>query len=505
MSGCSLLTSVDHSKISDGTGGEISSAGQMGASGGNSSSDLSQGGTLSAQGGIPTAQGGTSSTEQTYASGGSSIVGTTSIPAATTYFDFPALPEQITTNLNHFLVAGSARSGQTVSLNDAPLPANALGPGNTFSVSVPLSQGTNVLSLSIESETSTTVQSKKTVTYDPTYSTADLQIVYVDVVVGKIYSNASAPAISGTIAIDPKNNAVIGIIQDKHIVGISPDNTEIYFSDRSVYSTSTHQQIRTLAFSATIASNGFLVSPDGTTLYSANQRLDVASNKLLTNLPIDITTGNSYGNAPTPGGPAITSDGKMIYCQSNIKVVHTELSADAGANVAISTGLGGGGNYISDLTLSPDDNTLLMSFYAAGGAVFPYDANTYKTSFTQVPSVGDFMGETSYLPNGNIVASSAGNPAEGGGGIVLLEPSKMTKLSRINLPLADNNAISKAGDIFISAGDASVTPPRIGINMYTAPDTTLVFQKHFALGVNGYIYSTGIPNFDQIRKIVIKE
>ena len=51
-----------------------------------------------------------------------------------------------------------------------------------------------------------------------------------------------------------------------------------------------------MAFSPTIAGNGFLVSPDGTRLYSQNERLEVASNTLLVNLPVSIVSGQLLGH-----------------------------------------------------------------------------------------------------------------------------------------------------------------------------------------------------------------
>jgi DNA-binding beta-propeller fold protein YncE len=120
--------------------------------------------------------------------------------------------------------------------------------------------------------------------------------------------------------VDEGRSVVVGQFETDplphHVVGTSPDGSEIYMTDRSVFGASLHQQTRTLAFSQDIVSNGFLVSPDGTRLYSHNERLDVAANTPLANLPVDITTGSSWAAAPIPGGPAISPDGGRIFCNN---------------------------------------------------------------------------------------------------------------------------------------------------------------------------------------------
>ncbi len=427
--------------------------------------------------------------------------------------DFTALPERLTTNLDHFLVAGYVLGGgPTISLNGTPLPASALGPRNTFAISVPLSQGDNVLALATESDASAdAVASTKTVTYDPSYSTANLKLVYVSVVGGGSTGSLSSPEVNGTVVIDPENDAVLGVIEGKQIVGISPDGREIYVSDRSVYSTATHQPLRKLALSHDLTTDGFLVSPDGTTLYSASsasvltERLDVASNTLLAPLPFNIQIGSGYDGAPAAGGPAISPDGKTIYCRTNdVLAINVDPESDGGFGTSVAAGFGGG-YYLSDLTVSPDGKTLLLSYYAAGGGTFPYNAETLQPLVDTMPGIGDFMGEASFLPNGNIVASSDGNPDQGGGRIVLIDGTTMVALSQIGLPMADNNAVSKNGDIFVAAGDAFSVPPNTGLLMLRAPANELIYVKQFALGVNAWVGTIGYPRFDQIRKIVIKE
>src|ERR1019366_9321857 len=83
-------------------------------------------------------------------------------------------------------------------------------------------------------------------------------------------------------------------------------------------STATHQVLPSpsspLTFSEPIPGDGFLVSPDGTRLYSKDEVLDVATNQVLPNrLPVNIETGWPFAG-PNQGGPAIPPDGKEIFC-----------------------------------------------------------------------------------------------------------------------------------------------------------------------------------------------
>lgn len=493
-SGIAGKASVGGSQSVGGISGVAGSSTTVGGSSENVGGGSSAvGGSSSGEGGI-SGVGGQLSEGGTLSIGGMTSAGGSGIPI----IDFPALPATFTTNLDHFLVAGSVTVEQTATINGDTLLESMYGPGGSFASIVLLSQGENVVGVEISTTMNLISRSEKTITYDPAYSTADHKLVYVDV----ILLTDVAPEISGTAVIDPVNNIVLGIIPDKHIVGISPNGEEIYFSDRSVYSTATHQQTDVLAFSADIPSNGFLVSPDGTMLYSRAERLDVATNALLANLPTDITTGSSWASAPIPGGPVITSDGARIFCGGYVRMIDTV------ANTVVDTGISV--SFASDLALSADDSLLFASQYAyTSGSVGIYDTQTYA-SVASVSGIGDFAGEIAVLPNGDFAVGSSGNPQSSTDGRVMLvhqsSPTStgFTKLDSKSIPLADNLAASEAGELFVSAGNTSL-PLRVGVDVYDASAGSLNLVKTIFLGVNGDVVSTGEPKNNQIKKIVVKE
>jgi DNA-binding beta-propeller fold protein YncE len=334
----------------------------------------------------------------------------------------------------------------------------------------------------------------RTANFAPTYSTASRRLIYVDAVTGV----AGSPSVDGTIVIDLDGNAPLGVIEGHHVVGISPDGSEFYMAVRSVFGTSLHQQTRTLAFSLDIVSNGFLVAPDGTRLYSHNERLDVATNTLLANLPVDITTGSSWDVAPIPGGPAISPDGGRIFCNNNINVIDTV------GNAVTDTRLSG--SFLSDLALSEDGTKLLVSVYGSGsGNVSMYDANTFA-SLGSASGLGDFAGEVKAVPGGKFaVVGSSGNPASPSGFISALNLQTYAVTSHASLPLGDNLAVSSNGEVIASSGETALFQ-RAGVGVYLIDAAGgLHLEKTFFLGINAFQSVVGRPTNDQIRRIVLKQ
>lgn len=119
--------------------------------------------------------------------------------------------------------------------------------------------------------------------------------------------------------------------------------------------------------------NGFLVSPDGTRLYSRNERLDVQANVLLGNMPLSIVTGSSWSGAPIPGGPAIFPDGRRIYCCNSLQIIDTQ------DNTAVAPPISG--SYLSDIALTPDESRILITSHSNGdGSLSAYDAATFESA-----------------------------------------------------------------------------------------------------------------------------
>jgi exo-beta-1,3-glucanase (GH17 family) len=407
--------------------------------------------------------------------------------------DFPALPALTETNIPTFVVASSTEPGNEVWLNGTPIPSDAMDEAGNFAVAVPLLEGDNPLELVIKSGEEIITTARKIVRFDEDFSTGGKRLIYVD----SVAAGEGVPAITGTIVIDLDNDTLLGLIEEEHVAGISPDGSEIYTSDRTVISANTHRELRTLPFTQDIPSNGFIVTPNGTRLYSRNERLDVPSNTLLDNLPIDITTGRySWCGAPRPGGPAISVNGQTIYCIAinNVKTVDTEDNIATSTNITITNA------YVGDIALSPDKNRILLSDYSyAQGRLRVYDAKTFGL-LAIISSLGDFAGEIALSQDGQrAIVGSAGNPRNGGGGVTVIDLDQLEMVSRTTVPLADNLATSGSNEFFVASGD------RLGIDVYVLePSGNLVRTKSFFLGINRFIQSTCNPKNDQVRKIVFK-
>ena len=145
-------------------------------------------------------------------------------PPAELIVDFGALPVTMTTNLPTFLVAGHTDPGNTVSVNGSPLPPEAIDEAGNFTVALPLAVGENVIELIVEAPASAVVsQESKTVTYDPAFSTLERRLLYVDVVDVVDGAENDRPELSGTVVIDLDGNTLLGLLQGKHVRGVSPD------------------------------------------------------------------------------------------------------------------------------------------------------------------------------------------------------------------------------------------------------------------------------------------
>ena len=407
--------------------------------------------------------------------------------------DFAALPALVETNIPAFVVAGYSEPGDSVFLNGALLLPEQIDSQGNFAATVPLVAGDNFLELVIKSGEDTLAAAMKAVRFNQSFNTCAKRLLYVNSV-----PIVGVPSLPGTIVIDLDNASVLGLIPDKYVVGISPNASEIYTSDRTVISTATCQELRMLAFSQEISTNSFLVSPGGTRLYSRNERLDVASNTVLGDkLPIDITTGSSWCSAPIPGGAAISSDGKFIYCGNNVRMINTE--DNTVENVGIS------GLYMSDIGLSPNDSMLLVSEYSyESGRLDIYDAYT-RQLLTTVYGLGDFSGEIAFSKDKKrAVVGSAGNPQNGGGRLTAVDLATLGTISQTLVPLADNVATSGNDEFFASSGESGLFR-RLGIDVFVLdPGGTLVRTKTFFLGINRFIVASCLPQNDQIRKIVFK-
>ncbi len=412
----------------------------------------------------------------------------------TPIIDFTALPAHIMTNLDTFVIAGyTVTTTNEVTVNGSALAAASMDAKGNFVASVTLATGDNLIDLTIRDQTGVQTTTTKIVTYDPAYSTAAKRLLYVDTVA----LGAGVPAVPGTIVIDVDADTILGLMPNRHVVGIAPQGTEVYFSDRTVFSTSSHQLLRTLGFTTDIPGNGFVVAPDGTRLYAGNERLDVSTNTRLDNLPVNITTGSSWNSAPIPGGPAISADGRLIYCCNSFTLIDTQVNT--------STQFAMAGNYLSDIAISPDQERLLFSRYSYGdGQISAYSTTEFSPLGT-VNGLGDFIGEIEFSRDGQFaVVGSAGNPASTSGQLSVVNLNDMRIVAQTTLPLADNLATSGYNEFYVASGENSLFR-RQGVSVFVLDRTgNLVRTKTYFLGINAFTPATGTPHQDQIRRIVFK-
>ncbi len=413
-------------------------------------------------------------------------------PTPTQTIDFTTLPAQFDTNVGTFVVAVSAGKGNQATVNGAVVPVDSQG---NVAFPISLKAGNNAIELTITSPQSGTMSFTKNVNFNSSLMTSARRLLYV---------SSISPQLSGTLVLDLDNKILLGFIANKHARGISPDGSQIYMDDLSVISTATHQELPApsspLNFTQPIPSDGFVVSPDGTRLYSRDEILNAQSNQLVSNkLPLSVESGNSFAG-PNQGGPAISADGTKIYCfcsktlGSAIGIIHTT------DNSFLDTGIAPGGAFLSDLTVSSDARFIFVTSYAfAIGTAEIFDANSFKNLSST--ALGDFAGQIAVSADGSkVIFGSAGNPAFQGGGLTVVDTGSFKVTSTVSLDLADHVAISTKGDVFASSGD---TP---GIDVFSLQaDGSLKLQERFVLGINQFVSSVGVPQNDEIEKVVLKQ
>lgn len=406
-------------------------------------------------------------------------------PANSAVIDFFGLPNTIETNLSTFLVAAATSAGNTVRVNGVEIPPTARDEQGAFAYTVTLTPGANALSLAITSNTGQPVASAtKSVVYDAGLSTADRELLYVDVVPD------GSPALDGTVVLDTERRLLLGFLPGKHVVGKSPDNSEIYFSDRTVLSTGTHQPLLTLAFSQDIPPSGFLVSNSGEMLYSRTEALHRPSNTLQTPLPVDIRLPDGFSGAAAAGGPAITPDDAAIYSRGPAGGI---VRIDLATRTATETGISGLA-FLSDLEVSRDGAYLLVSEYGGGNRLGVYTTTDHRlvTSF----ALADFAGEIGLLGDGRVVAGAAGNPRLGGGRVGVFTLAESPGAAYFAGHLADNLTTSlRRNEVFVSSGD------RLGVDVLSGDGVRLAT---YFLGVHRYVDSVGRPHNAQIRGLTLK-
>ncbi|HEX4959313.1 MAG TPA: glycoside hydrolase family 2 TIM barrel-domain containing protein [Thermoanaerobaculia bacterium] len=407
--------------------------------------------------------------------------------------DFFTLPATVTTNVPAFLVAGTVQKGSRAFINSTEVTVDS---GGTFVSRYPLNGaqnlavGPNAIELRVLGPDGSQTVTVRTVDYEPSFSTQDKRLLYVDSV---------APSLPGTIVIDLDAGVFLGLIDQQHVRGISADGSAVYMDTRAVISTASHASLPPLPFSASLPVNGFLVSPLGDYLYSGNEIVNRSSNTLSpSHLPASILTGNSFGGAAIPGGPAITADGQFIYCGTNsvnfTKIDRVSLTATVVpvANEQV---------FLSDMSLSPDGSLLGRVKYSGGAfQVAFYDTGT----LSQVSSVtipGDFSGELVFSPSGQCaVAGSSGNPANRGGSITAVEIQGFQQRACSLIDLADNLTISSGNELYVSSGT------RFGIDVFgLQPCSTLRRSRTYFLGIDQFKGGVGIPQNDEIQRLVLRD
>jgi hypothetical protein len=394
--------------------------------------------------------------------------------------DFFSMSSVVRTPLPSWLVSGAVDPSSRVAINGHTLPPESLSLGS-FNLVIPLEPGINRVSVSVTSPDETTTTTEKDILFDSSFSLAGRDVAYVDVV----EVSGGTSGIDGTILIDLSSTTPMGVLPS-HIVALSPDKQLAYYANRDIRDTSTNQIVGHLPFSLELDARSFAVSPDGSAIFSRNEVLRRGSAAPET-IPFEITTGAGFGGAPPAASPALSLDTLCFGVYASVTCI------DPASNSIIASGIGGDSlfPFIGGAAIIGD--RLLLHRYGGSSSsrIEFYDTTEFRLQ--EVSVIGsDFGGAIAALPGGSFVAGSAGNPLFRNGGVAVLGDDPAYAW----VPLADD--VAAWGSVVI-ASDGNVG----GISVYSATGGLLPVTS-FRLGLNQSVVSSGIPAYDNIRRILFK-
>ena len=414
--------------------------------------------------------------------------------------EFRSYPSLFDTNLSRTIVQGKTSPGDMIKVNNAILETDKDG---NFVTQIPLSIGENIIELVIDPVNGEREIVSKTINYKPRLSTADRRLLYVDVV--DIRTSEDPKGLNGTIVIDLDKNVVLGFMIDIHVRGITPNGKQIFMNDKIVINTEFHQptSLKLNCSGENIPSNAFLVSPLGDFVICGDEILDLSTNVIRTQrLPLSISSGTAFGGGPISGRPAISPDGATVFAgpinqrpptvRRIAQVSLPEHSIDLVAPVS-------GPFFLSDLKVSPDNRYLFHVSYCCRNGVRIFDMHE-NFSLKGKIGAGDFSGEVVFSPDGKrAIVGSAGNPRNRGGGLTVINMDSFESEFVAPLDLADNLVSTDKNEIVVSSGN------RVGLDIYILQKNgKLERKKSFFLGINKFIPSSGLPENDEIRRIIYK-
>src|SRR5262249_39442862 len=144
------------------------------------------------------------------------------------------------------------------------------------------------------------------------------------------------------------------------------------------------------------------------------------------------------------------------------------LRVNTADNTVLQTGISSLGLSVSDLAVSPDGKSLIISEFGGGaGFLGVYDTGTFKLRNTNnlISTIGGFSGNVRFVGPDLVVVGSAGDPVVGGGELSLVSATHTAIVQQIPMRLASNLTASLKGDVFVSTGGFhGALDDRIGVD-----------------------------------------
>ena len=357
--------------------------------------------------------------------------------SAYSVYDFTTNPSTLTTNTAYYPVAGKVLSTtKTVFVNyggvdyNTPFDPYAL---DYFAV-VPLAVGTNTITVRVVDASSAVVTTTKQVIYDPAYSTASRELIYVNAIYYKTFS-AYSPVV---VIVDTKKNALVGAFPEKVIDGITPDGKRFVLSGEWYSTTnnaSTGSSVPNYVSGADYISKKILFSSDGYAYYQ-NYKLNLS-----TNVATQMKSTSIIGRIAS-----ISSDNSAIayYNDSSSQgFLNTSTFALTSANFNPNNGV-----YFDNLAITPDKKYIISTTAGggAGGIAIMQYSNT--SNYSMYSSCGDWASEIIFSPDkSKAYVTCSGNSYYGGGGVEVIDLATLSVNGKYTLFGAGSAAVTSDGRV----------------------------------------------------------
>lgn len=298
----------------------------------------------------------------------------------------------LVTNLPNYPVLGVSPEATQVTVNGAAAP---LADGG-YRYDVTLQPGSNTFTVMAKNASQVLSSEKKTVIYNPAWSTEDQQLLYV----------VPNSTVQETFVINLTGGYLLGLLPGRAVHSASPDGAFVTDESNWMISAATGKQGAQLPFSSGAYP---LYSGTGVFAYAGRQKVKVKTGQVLSSgipLPVDARFSS------------LLTDGRIAVFSAGEKKI--SLMSDTAISAAIS--IPEMAYYANDGHVDPTGTYAVAASTAGGGSTINLIKVKTGYRYPAISGLPDWANEITFTPDGRKALIGAhGNAYYGGGGVYVLD------------------------------------------------------------------------------------